>query len=187
MSNRFLPVSLFAVAIFLGACGSSSTSSSSSTTTSTGKSATTSTTSTSSPPSAKTTSCKTSDLTITVGPSQGAAGHVYIPILFQNTGASSCTINGFPQVAGTNSSGQQVAQAAHSSGTPSTVVLPVKGFSSATLTAINVPSGNETSCTNFAGLNVTPPDNTTGVSITVQTPGCAGLSVSPVVAGTSGQ
>ena len=187
MSNRFLPVTLFAVAIFLGACGSSSTSTSSSTTTSTDKSATTSTTSTSSPPSAKTTSCTTSDLTITVGPSQGAAGHVYIPILFQNTGASSCTIDGFPQVAGTNSSGQQVAQAAHSSGTPSMVVLPVKGFSSATLTAINVPSGNATSCTNFAGLNVTPPDNTTGVSITVQTPGCAGLSVSPVVAGTSGQ
>ena len=136
---------------------------------------------------AKLTNCTTKQLAITIGQSQGAAGHVYLPILFQNSGTTPCTLGGFPGVAATQSNGQQAVQASRTTATPRTIIVAAMGYGSALLTGVDVPSGAETSCPTYPGLLVTPPNDTQSQALTAQVPGCAGLTIGPIVAGTVGQ
>lgn len=50
----------------------------------------------------------------------------------------------------------------------------------------NVPPGNATSCTEYKGLLVTPPDETHSVRLDVTANGCDGLQIHPVVPGDTG-
>jgi hypothetical protein len=109
------------------------------------------------------------------------------PLVFTNTATAPCTIGGFPGVAGTNASGAQIAQAARSGSSKGTVTLAPGASASSLVTGVDVPSGTETTCPTFAGLLVTPPNDTSSVPVALQLPGCAGFSVTAVVPGTSGQ
>ena len=42
--------------------------------------------------------CTPAHLTVTLGPSDGAAGTIYYTILFRNTGTSPCALRGYPGV-----------------------------------------------------------------------------------------
>lgn len=52
--------------------------------------------------------CSTSDLKLTIGQENGAAGTVYYPVQFTNTSNSTCTMYGFPGVAFVSSPGGSV-------------------------------------------------------------------------------
>lgn len=43
--------------------------------------------------------CPAGDLKLTIGPGNGAAGSIYYPLEFTNTGSASCTMYGYPGVA----------------------------------------------------------------------------------------
>lgn len=136
-----------------------------------------------------------------------AAGNVSAIIGFVNAGSSSCTLNGYPGVAALNAQGQQVAQAQRApsgmlgglpngSTTPPVVTLGAGQTASASVEGSDVPSGTATSCTSYPSFLVTPPNETHSVTITASAggsgssqgfPGCAPITVNPVVPGTSGR
>ena len=184
MTRRLVPIAVLALALGLAAC--SSTSSSSTTTTTSASTSTTAKPSTTTTTTAGPTQCSSTSLSISVGQSQGAAGHIVVPLILKNSSSTSCVTGGFPGVAGTNSAGTQVIQAARAGASKGSLTLAPGTTASATLSAVDVPSGTETSCPTLAGLLVTPPNTTASVQVITSLPGCPGLSVTALVAGSSG-
>ncbi len=135
--------------------------------------------------------CRLSELTLSAGQGGGAAGTIYGTILFRNSGSRTCELQGYPGVAGLNSSGQQIAQAVRvpgqGGGNGSQAVTLAPGATvSAAVSGTDVPVGGATACADFTSLLVTPPGETHSTVVTLKLPGCSGLKVYPVVAGTTG-
>ena len=189
MNTRLVPVALLGVCL-AAACSSTTSSSSTTTakaTTTTAKAMTTTTAKAATTTPAGTVQCRFAMLSISVGQANGAAGHSMVPVVFKNTGSAPCTMFGFPGVASLTSSGSQAAQATRSTTTaPARITLAPGASGSALVTATDIPSGTMVSCPTWAGLLVTPPNDTQSARLTVQLPGCPGFSVGPVVAGTAG-
>ena len=135
------------------------TSPSTSSTTTTSSSSTTSTT-------AATTACNS--LTGSVGQQQGAAGTQTGVITLTNTGATTCTMDGYPTVGLYSSSGVpltvtmvdgltvQVSPPA-ATAPPATVAVAPSATAQFTYQWSDVPSGNETSCPSSEMASVTAP------------------------------
>lgn len=123
--------------------------------------------------------CTLADLSISLGEPSGAAGSVYYALTFTNTSFTTCTLEGFPQVAyvaGDDS--KQVGGAAAENGDAGTTVTLKPGeHAAAALQEVDVLNFPEDVCTPTAvtGLRVTlpggaadsdsafvPQDNTTG-------------------------
>ncbi len=140
--------------------------------------------------------CPTSDLQVRLGASNGAAGSTYLPIVFTNTGTTSCTLYGYPGVslAGGSPSAQIGAAAARNpSPAPTTVTLAPGGSANAVLQVTVAGNYPATTCdpTAASTLVVYPPNQTASVSIPFSTTGCAAhgvdiLHVSVVQTGTGG-
>src|SRR5690242_8428019 len=65
------------------------------------------------PAAGSTATCRTSGLRVRLGSRQGTAGSFYAPLVFTNTGSTSCTLRGYPGVAYVAPrTGQQVGAAA---------------------------------------------------------------------------
>jgi Protein of unknown function (DUF4232) len=183
--------------VALAACGSSSSSSkpAASTTTRTGTGGETTsssgeTTSTISKPP----SCAFSQLAVTSTGNSGM-GHIGVVLLFKNTGTRTCTLAGYPGVAGLNSAGQQVVQAQRTLNgymralppgeSPPVVTLAAGESASAFVEGTDVPRGNA-ACVTYPALLVTPPNTTQSLTIDASMPGCSPVQVHPVVPGTTG-
>jgi hypothetical protein len=141
--------------------------------------------------------CTTSQLDITTGPVGAGLGHAGIPVRFRNTGASACTMSGYPGVAGLDAKGSQVVQAqrtpngylgglAQGVTTPPVVTLTNGQVASALIEGSSVPLDNATSCPTFPALLVTAPGETHSVRVAADMPGCTGIAVHPIVAGSTG-
>jgi hypothetical protein len=144
------------------------------------------------PPPAET-DCALSQLD--VSDTNGGAGstHRATVLVFRNTSTTTCHLAGYPGVAALNGSDQQVAQAARSlsgylGGAPAVLSVQLAPGQSASATvealAIDVATGN--SCTRYAGILVTPPNETHSVKLAWPNDGCSSLQVHPVVPGTTG-
>lgn len=121
-------------------------------------------------------------------------GHSGAVLVFTNTSGQACTLTGYPGVAGLDKAGNQVTQAERTltgylghGYHVRPVRVPVGGHASALVEATSVPSGDATSCPTYAALLVTPPNTTASKKVGVSLPGCGGLTVHPVVRGTSGR
>jgi hypothetical protein len=134
--------------------------------------------------------CRLSELSVAPGQSQGAAGSITVPILFKNIGTRTCVLQGYPGVAGLNAANQQVTQAVRTPfthvGPPSPISIAPGQTASAPVQGSDVPVGTATTCTSYPKLLVTPPNETHSQQVNVSLPGCNGLRVGPVVAGTAG-
>lgn len=141
--------------------------------------------------------CEGTALAVSAGGPGVAAGHYGFPLLFRNTGPAPCTLRGYPGVAALDSAGRQVTQAnwtpqgylgglAFTDTSLPEVVLAPGQTGSALLEGTDNPVGTATSCPSYPALLVTPPNTTTSTRLAMSMPGCSGLSVHPVVAGTSG-
>jgi hypothetical protein len=134
--------------------------------------------------------CRLSELSVTPGQSNGAAGSITVPVLFKNISQRTCTLQGYPGVAGLNAAGQQVVQAVRTPfthvGPPSAISLTPGQTASTPVQGSDVPVGTATTCTSYPKLLVTPPGETHSQQVVVSLPGCNGLRVGPVVAGTMG-
>jgi hypothetical protein len=126
-----------------------------------------STTSTTSAPSTPTSTlpggepCTSAHLSVAVGQSQGAAGTIYYPLVFTNTGSTSCTLDGYPGVSLVGSSGNQIGLPATRQGapSPSSVSLAPGTTTSVTFSLSDVLNN----CSNPVtpnGFRVYPPNQT---------------------------
>ena len=193
-------VALVVSGMALGACGGQTTTNHAARTTTTSSPAQTTTSkaavsTTTSTTSATGTTCPFSALAIT-GSSQGATGHIAVTIVFKNIGSSTCTLSGYPGVAGLDSSGNQAVQATRtlngfvggvSQGPPPVVQLQPGQSASAIAEGTDVPTGTETSCPSYPSLLVTPPNLRQSKTLPDGLPGCSGIQIHPVVPGTTGR
>jgi Protein of unknown function (DUF4232) len=72
-------------------------------------------------------SCATSDLMVTVGQGQGAAGSTVLPLVFTNNGSKPCTMYGYPGVSFLDANENQIGAAAARSGGEEAVVTLAPG------------------------------------------------------------
>jgi hypothetical protein len=132
---------------------------------------------------AQTPECKATDLTLTLGPASGAAGHFYQALDFTNKSAHACVLVGFPGVSYVgNGSGQQVGQPAQRDGQigPQLTLQPGK-VASAIVARTDVSVFDAAACqpTPVDGLRVYPPDETASMFVSLSGTGCAGNPPSP--------
>lgn len=141
--------------------------------------------------------CTGSQITVGVGPNDGAAGHVAVAFLFTNYTDTPCTLYGYPGVAMLDSSDHQVLQAtrtlrgmmggeAPGTTSPATVVVPAHGHVAARLEWSDVPQGGVSQCPTYAGVLVTPPGTRTSTRIVSFQPIACTVQIHPVVPGTNG-
>jgi hypothetical protein len=151
--------------------------------------------------------CTTADLAVSALKFEAGLGNVAEWIAFKNVGETLCTLTGYPGVAALDGRGVQVQQARRSVAAylgglgpylePPTVPLEPGQVATATVDGSDNPVGG-TSCPYFPALLVTVPDETgsivlegvgwQGPTFSAQGfPGCAPLTVTPVVPGDSGR
>src|SRR6266480_3418916 len=122
--------------------------------------------------------CPTSSLQVKLGVGQGYAGGVYVVIDFTNTGASTCTLFGYPGVSLVKGPPYtQIGLAAkRSTTTPKKLVTLAPGATANALLqivdALNYPSAN---CgpTKATALKIYPPNQTEPVYLPNTSNGCA--------------
>ncbi len=134
--------------------------------------------------------CTAAHLEITLAQGGSGSGHRSAVLTFRNTGSGTCQLYGYPGVAGLDAHGAQLEQAARTTsgylgglrGTTMAVVNLSAGQSaSATVEALAFrPDGS--SCSGYAALLVTPPNETHAVRLAWNTDACSDLQIHPVVA-----
>jgi hypothetical protein len=122
--------------------------------------------------------CPTSSLLVKLGVSQGYAGGVYVVIDFTNTGASTCSLFGYPGVSLVKGPPYtQIGLAAkRSTTTPRTLVTLAPGATANALLqivdALNYPSA-KCGPTKATALKIYPPNQTEPVYLPNTSTGCA--------------
>ena len=110
--------------------------------------------------------CSTSGLRVALGEANGGAGHLFVPIVFTNTGVA-CTITGFPGVSYVGGADEhQIGDAAVRDPVATPVVLLRNGESAtAWVDRLNVDVLDPAVCgpEPAGGLRVYPPDDTGSV------------------------
>jgi Protein of unknown function (DUF4232) len=125
--------------------------------------------------------CSTTDLKLTVGAANGAAGTIFYPLDFANTSSSACTMYGYPGVAFVSSPGgsQIGAPASRRIAAAPTVITVAPGATAhATLAVSDVLIGNN--CKHQLQVNwvqVYPPDQFTALFAPLSRQGCADKSL----------
>jgi hypothetical protein len=139
--------------------------------------------------------CQNGQVQVTEQPGQGAAGHVSLLLVFQNTSSSACTLHGYPGASLATQNGKVLLNATRSLsghmggavglGKAPVVVLQPGGQASAVLEWSDVDTGSGCAEQNAASLLVTPP-NTTLTStqpFAAGTQVCSEFEIHPVLKG----
>jgi hypothetical protein len=125
--------------------------------------------------------CSTTDLKLTVGAANGAAGTIFYPLNFTNTSSSACTMFGYPGVAFVSSPGgsQIGAPASRRVAAAPTVITVAPGATAhATLAVSDVLIENN--CVHkvqVKWVQVYPPDQFSALFAGLNRPGCADKSL----------
>lgn len=126
--------------------------------------------------------CRATNLKLSLGPSDGTAGHVFQALRFTNSSAQNCVIVGFPGVSYvTGSNGTQVGAPAERDGAKGGQILLKPGqVASTVVTFTDVGVFDPATCkpTPTLGLRVYPPDSTASMFIAQNGTGCAGTTSS---------
>jgi hypothetical protein len=186
-------------AVVLAACSSPSTSAGPTTTTTTAAVTTTThgrSTSTTGSTAAGTTTCQPDQLQGGTGGSNGAAGTLEIDVTLTNTSSTGCTLYGYPGMQLLTAAGDDIPTVVIRGGVTfgssvanqpaARVILGPSQTAAFTVHYEDVPVGNETTCPTSASAAVTPPNDYSSVTVSLQIAPCGGgtVHVSPVYAGT---
>ena len=123
----------------------------------------------------------TTDLRLTVGAANGAAGTIFYPLDFTNASSSACTMYGYPGVAFVSSPGgsQVGAPAGRGSVAPTLITLSPGATAHATLAVSDVLIANN--CLDdqvqVSWVQVYPPDQYSALSAPLSRQGCADRSL----------
>jgi hypothetical protein len=118
-------------------------------------------------PAAAVPACATANLSVWVDPSQGsgAAGTIYYPLDFTNTGSRACTLYGYPGVSATNANTSQIGRAAGRNPLykAKTVTIPVGGTAHAILSWVEIGNFTASGCKPATAslIKVYPPNRKT--------------------------
>ena len=126
--------------------------------------------------------CMTGQLSLTAGPTNGAAGSLYTSLSFTNTAATSCSMGGFPGVALLSDAGAVVGQPATRDGSAGSLVRLGPGQRAQFV--IRVGTATRTGCTvpqPSSQIQVYPPGQTVALRLPFTTGSCA-ISVQSVTA-----
>ncbi len=137
----------------------------------------------------RTPACNFDQLAVTATFGGAALGHESVLLLFKDASSTTCSLYGYPGVAGLNVQGVQITQAVRTlngymggAGKSAPHVTLTPGLvASAVVEGTDVPTGNATTCPTYASLLVTPPNTTQSVPIHFSLPGCSGLQVHPII------
>lgn len=138
--------------------------------------------------------CRTAQLRLSLGTTQGGAGQFHQPLVLTNTGAR-CSLYGYPGVSFLDAAGRQLGSPAEAEpGTRKTlVVLAAGGAASAALTYSNAGAYPDSTCRpqEAATVRVYPPGERAALTtpdkvLVCSAPGSHQLRIGPVAAGTSG-
>ena len=111
-------------------------------------------------------SCTSGQLSVTVGPSQGAAGTEIVPLVFTNTGTTLCTLQGYPGVSAVVASGVQLGRPAHRVSVASTPLDALEpGQTTQAIFTYSDPLNQCTDPTTALGLRVYPPNQTAALFV----------------------
>jgi hypothetical protein len=140
------------------------------------------TSSAASPHAAGVPTCATSQLTVSLGTSEGAAGSVYQTIDFTNNGSSSCTMYGYPGVSlqgGTPATQIGAAAGRDTTSTPSLVTLASGAVANAVVQVTVAGNYPSSTCNPVpaSSLLVYPPGDTVPASVSYSTTGCSSTGV----------
>ncbi|MGW3955866.1 DUF4232 domain-containing protein [Streptomyces sp. NPDC004752] len=126
-------------------------------------------------------SCTVSDLYVSMGRKEGAAGSLYWPIRFTNTSTSRCTLRGYPGVSVLDTAHHQIGAAATRTGQAvSTVTLAPAHAVSAVIRTTNGPIGGPCRATGTY-LRTYPPGSRAAVLVPAGWKVCSGtFQVAPV-------
>jgi len=137
--------------------------------------------------------CQSSELKVTLGQSNAAAGTTFYEILFTNDSSTTCTLYGFPGVSFTGETyAVQVGPAAtrNHSVQPSLVTLAPGAVASAEISVVDAQNYPPGPCglTTASGILVYPPNLTSSIGLPFNGYTCVHpkdhvLTVDPVVAG----
>ncbi|HVW79456.1 MAG TPA: DUF4232 domain-containing protein [Mycobacteriales bacterium] len=138
--------------------------------------------------------CATSQLALSLGAQQGAAGSTIVPIVFTNKGTDGCTLYGRPGVSFLDANGHQLGVGAVFGGDEAATVTLAPGAAANALLSIPDPGNfSAASCAaaTAAKLRVYPPGQTASLTVAYSTSVCttkAGAAmVNPVTPGSGGQ
>ena len=124
--------------------------------------------------------CVTSALKVSLGNANGAAGTVFYPLMFVNTGKVGCTLRGYPGVAAVTSVGKQIGSPASAipSSYKTVTLLPGKA-QSAVVGIVETGNFSPSQCApvTAAGLKVFPPDQSKAMTIKKTFSTCSSTSV----------
>ena len=104
--------------------------------------------------------CASGQLSVSIGQSQGAAGSLIVPLVFTNTGSTTCSLQGYPGVSIVGANGAQLGAAAAQTGQGTPLVsLPAGQTTTAIFRQANPGILN---CTpvSATGFRVYPPNQT---------------------------
>jgi hypothetical protein len=134
--------------------------------------------------------CRTSQLRLTVGTAEGAAGSQYQPLVLTNSGGS-CTLHGYPGVSFLDASGRQIGEPAvmTRAATPRVVLRP-GGRAMATLSIATAANYSDSACRpqQAARVRVYPPGQRAALTAAdavgiCAAPGTGQLHIEPVQRG----
>lgn len=129
--------------------------------------------------------CATSQLTASLGDSEGAAGSLFRNLVLTNHSATACHLTGFPGVSLLDGGGRQIGQpATREREGYQPVVLRPGGAASDTLHTVNHMGG---CLPTSASLRIYPPGNTASLVVAAKIAYCDNLfTVTPMAAGSGG-
>lgn len=104
--------------------------------------------------------CASGQLSVSVGQSQGAAGSLIVPLVFTNTGSTTCTLQGYPGVSIVGANGAQLGAAAARTGQATPLVSLPAGQT--TMAIFRQANPGILNCTpvSATGFRVYPPNQT---------------------------
>jgi hypothetical protein len=119
--------------------------------------------------------CSASDLYLSMGRKEGAAGSLYWSIRFTNTGTSTCALRGYPGVSVLDTAHRQIGPAATRTGeSSSTVTLAPAHSTVAVIRTANGPIGGPCLRTGTY-LRIYPPASHTAVLVPAHWTICSGI------------
>ncbi|MER6067368.1 DUF4232 domain-containing protein [Streptomyces sp. NPDC001817] len=136
---------------------------------------------TAAPASSTLRTCSVSDLYLSMGRKEGAAGSLYWPIRFTNTSTTGCALRGYPGVSALDTAHRQTGPATTRSGRSyGTVVLAPAHTASAVVRTTNGPVGGPCLGTGTY-LRIYPPASRTATLVPAPWTICSGVfQVGPV-------
>jgi Protein of unknown function (DUF4232) len=130
--------------------------------------------------------CATSRLSVKLGAGNGAAGSVFVPLVFTNTTGSSCSLFGYPGVSFVaGQGGSQIGSAATRDPTEPArnIVVAAGGVAHATLRVVQADNFPAAGCkpTAVSTLKIFPPGQTAPLYLAFSSRTCASTSPSDQV------